>query len=102
MRNGNKHCYGCKYYKPYFTKGYIQFDRCDIGLCAKKKTTVEKQEFCENYTCMYYGRIDRKQAALTAIADHINVLAELKHILEEDDEEAIQELFFNFINRKKQ
>lgn len=32
MKNENKHCYGCKYYKPYFTKGYIQFDRCDIGL----------------------------------------------------------------------
>ncbi len=101
MEEANKHCYGCKYYKPYFTKGYTQFDQCDIGLCSKKKTTVEKHEFCENFICIYYGRINRKQAALSALAEHINILAEIKQILEEDDEEAIQELFFDFKNRKR-
>lgn len=60
-----------------------------------------KSDFCENYSCAYYGRIDRKQAALAAVIDNINVLAELKQILEEDDEEAIDELFYNFKNRKK-
>lgn len=100
MEDKIKHCYGCKYYKPYYTKGYVQFDRCDIGLCSKKKTTVEKYEVCEQYACMFYGRINRKQAALAAIAEHINVLAELKQILEEDDDEAIQELFFDFKRRK--
>ncbi len=101
MKDEDKHCYGCKYYKPYYTKGYTQFDKCDIGLCSKKKTTVEKHEVCENYTCMYSGRMNRKQAALSALAEHINVLAEIKQILEEDDEEAIKELFFDFKNRKK-
>ncbi len=101
MEDKSKHCYGCKYYKPYFTKGNIQFDRCDIGLCAKKKTTVERHEVCEQYVCMFYGRINRKQAVLTAIAEHINVLAELKQILEEDDDEDIQELFFNYKKRKR-
>lgn len=101
MEHREKHCYSCKFYKPYFTKGNIQFDRRDIGLCAKKKVTVEKREICEEYICMYYGRINRKQVALTAIAEHVNVLAEIKQILEEDDEEAIEELFFNFKNRNK-
>ena len=101
MEINNKYCYSCKHYKPYYTKGYKQFDKCDIGLCSKKKATVEKQEVCEKYSCMYYGRIDRKQAALSAVADHINVLSELKQILEEDDDEAIQELFFDFKRRKK-
>lgn len=101
MKDEGKHCYGCRYYKPYYTKGYSQFDRCDIGLCTKKKTTVEKHECCENYSCMYYMRANRKQAALSAIAEHINVLAEIKQILEEDDEEDIQELFFSYKNRKK-
>ncbi|MDE5601278.1 MAG: hypothetical protein K2J16_02150 [Clostridia bacterium] len=97
----NKHCYSCKFYKPYYTKGYKQFDRCDIGLCTKKKATVEKQEVCNLYSSMYIGRIDRKQAALSAVTDHINLLSELKQILEEDDDEAIQELFFDFKRRKK-
>lgn len=101
MEDENKHCYGCRFYKPYYTKGYVQFDRCDIGLCSKKKATVERHEVCENYTCIYHMRINRKQAALSAIAEHINVLAEIKQILEEDDEEAINELFYNFKNRKK-
>ena len=101
MKEENKHCYGCKYYSPYYTKGYTQFDRCDIGLCTKKKATVEKHECCEKYVCMYYGRINRKQAALSALAEHVNVLHEIKQILEEDDEETIEELFYNYKNRKR-
>lgn len=99
--SGEKHCYGCKFYKPYFTKGYTQFDRCDIGLCTKKKATVERHESCEKFMCMYYGRVNRMQAALSAIAEHINVLAEIKQIVEEDDEEAIGELLFQYKNRNK-
>lgn len=66
-----------------------------------KKATVEKQECCEQYASMYYGRIGRKQAALKALAEHINVLAEIKQILDEEDDKAIKELFFNFKNRNK-
>ncbi|MDE7158392.1 MAG: hypothetical protein K2N74_02355 [Clostridiales bacterium] len=101
MKDESKHCYGCKYYEPYYTKGYTQFDRCDIGFCTKKKATVERHEICEKYDCAHYGRIHRRQAALSAIAEHINVLSELKQIIEEDDEDAIQELFLNFKNRKR-
>ncbi|MDE6441457.1 MAG: hypothetical protein K2L12_01725, partial [Clostridia bacterium] len=101
MEEGNKHCYSCRYYKPYYTKGYIKFDRCDIGLCTRKEETVEKHKICENYYRMYNIRLNRRQAALSAIAEHINVLAELKQVLEEDDAEAIKELFLEFKNRKR-
>lgn len=101
MKNEEKHCYGCRYYKPYFTKGYTKFDRCDIGLCCKKKATVEKHGLCENYVNALYARADRRQAALSAVSEHINALAELKQILEEDDDEEIEELLFNFKRRKK-
>ena len=96
-----KHCYGCRFYKPYYVKGNIQFDKCDIGLCAKKKATVEKRDICDKYENMYYARISYKKVALSAIAEHINVLAELKQILEEDDEEDIAQLLYDFKNRKK-
>lgn len=100
MGNENNHCYLCRNYKPYYTKGYTQFDRCDIGLCTKKKATVENHGVCKKYTCAHYSRIDRRQAALDALAVHINILAEIKQILQEDDEEAVEELFYNFKNRK--
>lgn len=96
-----KHCYGCKYNIPYYIKGYKQFDRCDIGLCSKAKTTVERHGACEKFESMYYARVSRKQAALQTLAEHINVLAEIKQILDEDDTEAIEELFYNFKKRKK-
>lgn len=101
MENENKHCYGCKYYKPYYTKGYMKFDRCDIGLCVKKKATVERHEACEEYSYKHYSSLNRKQTALKVLVENINLLAEIKQILEEDDEEAIAELFYNFKNRKK-
>lgn len=101
MKEDGKHCYGCKHYKPYYTKGYTQFDKCDIGLCAKKKATVEKHEICENYSNMYNYRLSRKQAALSAVSEHIDLLAQLKQILEEDDEEDIEELLLKIKNRKK-
>ncbi len=101
MENESKHCYGCRYYKPYYTKGYFKFDRCDIGLCSKKKATVERHGFCEKYTCAFYGRIDRKEAALKALTENLSLLSEIKQILEEDDEEAIEELLFNFKKRKR-
>ena len=101
MEIEKKHCYSCKYYNPYYTKGYTKFDRCDTGLCGRRKATVEKHEVCEKYVFMYCGRLNRKQAALTALTENINALAEIKQILEEDDEEDIEELFITFKNRKK-
>lgn len=101
MENENKHCYSCKYYKPYYTKGNTQFDRCDIGLCSRKKETVERGNTCENFNWMFYPRINRRNAALSAIVEHITILSEIKQVLEEDDDEAIKELFFEFKNRKK-
>lgn len=101
MANEGKHCYNCRLYSPYYIKGNIKFDKCDTGICGKTRTTVDKQGSCEFFSLKHYYRIDRRQAALGAIAEHINVLSELKQILEEDDEEAVEELFYNFKNRKK-
>lgn len=97
----NKHCYCCKHYKPYYTKGYIQFDKSDIGLCAKNKDTVKKEYYCDNYSFLYHGRIVRREAALSAVITHVDALSQLKQILEEDDEEEIKELFLNFRKRKR-
>lgn len=46
-------------------------------------------------------RIGRKQAALKALVDNLNILAEIKQILEEDDLDDLEELFTAIRERKK-
>ncbi len=96
-----KHCYNCRMYNPYYTKGNIKFDRCDIGRCSKHRKTVERHDSCEFFSFKYYARRDRMQAALAALTEHVNLMAEIKQILEEDDEEALEEMLLN-IKRQKQ
>lgn len=97
----NKFCYNCRLYRPYYTKGNVKFDRCDIGRCGKTRTTVEKHQSCEFFSFKYYARVDRKQAALAALTEHVNLLSEIRQILEEDDEEALEELLINIRNKKR-
>lgn len=98
----DKFCYNCRFYKPYYTKGNIRFDKLDIGLCSHTKTTIEKRNgACEYFQCMYYARINPKQAALSALTENLNTFSELKQILEEDEEEALEAFLFER-NRQKQ
>lgn len=85
------YCYNCRFYHPYYTKGYKFFDKQDIGLCGQTKTTVEKHNGCERFQYMYYGRVSSKNAALEALTDSLNTIAEIKQILEEDETEALEE-----------
>ena len=95
-----KFCYSCRFYKPYYTKGNIGFNKLDIGLCNQTKTTVEKHtNACEYFQCRYYARINPKNAALTALTENLNTIAEIKQILEEDDEEALEAFL---VERKRQ
>ncbi len=91
-----KCCYDCRFYRPYYVKGYIKFDKLDMGQCGQTETTVEKHGVCEKFQNRRYCRIDRKQAALT---ENLNAIGELKQILEDDESEALEEFL---IQRKLQ
>jgi len=88
-----KRCYDCRFYRPYYVKGYIRFDKLDMGQCRQTETTVEKHGGCEKFQNMHYCRIDRKQAALAALTENLNAIGELKQILEDDESEALEEFF---------
>ncbi len=96
-----KCCYCCSYYRPYYTKGNIKFDRCDIGWCGKYRKTVEKHESCEFFGRRHYMRCDRRQSALAALTEHVNALAEIKQILEEDDKDALEAMIENLIIQRR-
>ena len=94
-------CFRCECYKAYYTKGRTNFNRLDNGLCTKKNETVDKHGECEKFRLKYWGRVSRKQLALDALIENINLFAEIKQILEEDDEESLEELLLEFTRRKK-
>ncbi len=96
-------CYYCRFYKPYYTKGYIKFDKLDTGLCCKSRETVDKHYCCENFCRQSHVRIDKKAAALSKICENINILSEIKQILEEDDnqEEFLKDLLKRINAQKK-
>ncbi len=96
-----KCCYGCRFYTPYYTKGYIKYDRSDIGMCSKTRNIVDKHHGREEFSQRCYGRIDRKQAALAALTENLNTLSEIKQILEEDEEEALEAFLKERIEQKK-
>ena len=90
-----KFCYNCRFYKPYYTKGNIHFDKLDIGLCKQTNTTIEKHNHaCGFFQCTYYARLSKKEAALSALTQNLNAIAEIKQILEEDDEEILEAFLF--------
>lgn len=97
----NKKCYNCRFYKPYYTKGYFKFDKQEIGFCCANQKITEYNETCEKISNKYHVRIDRKQAALKALTENLNLLAEIKQILEEDDADDLEELFTMIRERKK-
>lgn len=45
--------------------------------------------------------MSRKEAALAAITENVNVLSEIKQILEEDDEDAMEEFLIRMKQQKK-
>lgn len=94
----NKKCYSCRFYKPYYTKGYFKFDKQEVGFCCSNKSATNYNETCGKFSNKNHVRIGRKQAALKALVDNLNILAEIKQILEEDDLEA---LFTAIRERKK-
>lgn len=99
--SGNHYCYGCLYYKPYYIKEIKEFEKLDIGKCCKKKLTVNKREVCEYYSNKHYNRVDIKKVACKVIVENIEILAEIKQILEEDNEEELEQIFFEMRKRKE-
>lgn len=65
------------------------------------RETVEKPHSCSSFGFKHYDRIDRKQPALSVLTENINLLTEIKQILEEDEEEALENLFENFKSQKR-
>ena len=99
-----KFCYHCRFYKPYYTRGNIQFDKLDIGVCKQAGKTIEKHNnACAFFQSAYYAHVSKKEAALKALTENLNAVAEIKQILEESEEEALEAfLYERNLQRRKE
>lgn len=55
----NKKCYSCRFYKPYYTKGYFKFDKQEVGFCCSNKSATNYNETCGKFSNKNHVRIGR-------------------------------------------
>lgn len=89
----DKFCYNCSRYKPYYTKGTYRFDKRDLGLCMRNHETVEKKFTCENFNRATYIHRVTRTVALKALTENLNLIVEIKQILEEDKQDLIRYVY---------
>ncbi len=79
--SSNKQCRKCKFYIPYYSKGFFNFDIERQGECKKHNKVVCENEYCEFWKkSNYKPNIDLKMID-KVIAD----TEELKRIYEEEN-----------------
>ena len=81
-----RRCYQCMFYKVFYTKGYVHFDKTDMGRCNRKQIVVDKHETCEGFIQRPTKRYQR-DAALRALQDVLVILREVGQILSEEQED---------------
>ena len=82
-----KNCYGCFYYKAYYTKGYFQFNREHQGLCAKHQKLVSKHEGCEHWKNNNISKNIRQPICLKALNETMSAFLQIKQLLIEEVQE---------------
>jgi len=79
-------CYRCRDFDRYFTKGYTNFDKTNIGWCRKKHGVVNKGESCEFFKTRLYPRRDNKILQIT-LENLLDEISEIRKILESENDE---------------
>ena len=81
-------CWNCRYYKPFYLKGYCHFDRQKSGMCVKQQKSVNCRDGCGEWefsTEFNNGvrRVMNKESALKSISEMQKDLSEIRQILDE-------------------
>ncbi|MCH5146531.1 MAG: hypothetical protein J1F61_00825 [Clostridiales bacterium] len=86
MKEENKKCWSCGRFQRYYTKGYGNLHKEDIGFCTSQNKIVCKDEGCKMWNYRQKVRNMRKQMAISSIVDICSKLEVIKHILTEERE----------------
>lgn len=86
MKEENKKCWSCGRFQRYYTKGYCNFQKEDIGFCSSQNKIVRKDESCKRWNYRQSVRNMRKQMAISSIVDIRSKLEVIEQILTEERE----------------
>ncbi len=79
----SKECWGCSYFSPLYTKGYLKFDKTDLGRCSRAMVIVDKHSTCENFCRKLSGGYRLKISAGKRLCELLEQVVQLKQIISE-------------------
>ncbi len=86
--NKIKECWNCKYYRPFYTKGFCEFSKHKIGYCRDKNEIIlDKHKSCDCWRNDSVIRNMRQVVAIKKIDEMQNCLVEIRQILAEEKQE---------------
>ena len=86
MKEENKKCWSCGRFQSFYTKGYCNFKKEEVGFCSYKNKIVNKNESCKTWNYRLTVRNMRKRMAINSIVDIRNKLEVIEQILMEESE----------------
>ena len=86
MKDENKKCWSCGRFQRYYTKGYSNFQKEEVGFCSLQDKIVCKDETCKKWNYRQKVRNMRKQMAISSIVDIRGKLEVIERILTEERE----------------
>ena len=86
MKEENKKCWSCGRFQRFYTKGFCNFQKENIGFCSFQNKIVDKVESCKFWNYRQRVRNMRKQMAISSIIDVRGKLEVIEQILTEESE----------------
>ena len=86
MKEENRKCFSCGRFQRYYTKGYSNFQKEEIGFCSFHNKIVCKDKSCKMWNYRQRVRNMRKQMAISSIVDIRSKLEVIEQVLTEERE----------------
>ncbi len=84
MKEENKKCWSCGRFNVYYTKGFCNLHKEEVGYCNLHNKIVNKHETCKTWRYGERVRRMRKNMAINAIIDISTKMEVIEKILKDE------------------
>ncbi len=86
MKQENKKCWSCGYFRAYWTRGYCCLMKEKNGLCWKHNKVMDKSDSCEDWNYKLTSKEKRIKIAANCIPEIYQKVAVLEQLMTEEME----------------